>query len=403
MGWIMNAEPVSADAAGDRWLSSRMAYVLAAALSFATFVTDILTPPYLGLSIFPYFLAVAISAWMRHRAAPYYWFAISSALVLMGLLIKAPDLPALMVLNRTSSILILFIIAFLASLRQQSEAQLRQANEVLGQEVARRTRELEHSNRQLQNSLRELQLAKAGADAGNNAKRRFLAQMSHELRTPLNAVLGFSDAMRQQIMGPLGNPNYLQYSDAIHESGGILLNMLDSILVASQLENAEYVLQEENIDIRPLIEEAVAAEAGETEAKQLNWRIEIPPGLPLLRADRAAVRRMLASLLSNAVKFSPGEAVLQVEVKAGQDGMRIEIQDQGEGIAPEDLELFLQPFETGYDAETAGKGGAGLGLSISLGLARLHGARLKLERGAPRGAIAIIEFPPERSIATQYS
>lgn len=399
----MNAGPPSVASASDHWLSGRTALVLAATLSLATFVADILTPLYLGMSIFPYFLVVAFSAWMGQKAAPYYWFAICSVLVLTGLFIKAPDLPGLMVLNRISCVFILFIVAFLASLRQQSEAQMLQANDVLGQEVAHRTAELERSNKQLQESLRDLGMAKANADAGNNAKKRFLAQMSHELRTPLNAVLGFSDVMRQQILGPLGNRDYLQYSNAIHESGAALLNMLDSILVASQLESAEYRLREENIDVRALIEEVVAAEAGEATAKQLSWRIDIPRGLPLLRADRAAVRRMLASLLSNAVKFSPDKAMLRVGVVSGQDGMRIEIHDQGEGIAPEDLELFLQPFVTGYGAETAGKGGAGLGLSISLGLARLHNATLKLERGEPGGAIAIIQFPSERCVETQSS
>ncbi|MFZ5914871.1 MAG: sensor histidine kinase [Pseudomonadota bacterium] len=399
----MNAGLISADSAETHWLSSRTAFVLAVILSISTFVFDIIAPPYMALSVMPYFLVVAISAWMRPRLAPFYWFALCSALALVGVIIKAPETPGLMFMNRLVTISLLFIVSLLAFLRQRSEAQLLQTNERLGQEVANRTQELEHSNKQLHASLQELQLAKASADAGNNAKRRFLAQMSHELRTPLNAVLGFSDAMRQQILGPLGNSNYLLYSNAIHESGGALLNMLESILVASQLESAEYTLREENVDIRPLINEVVAAETGEANAKQLNWRIEIQPGLPLLRADRAAVRRMLASLLSNAVKFSPDRAVLQVLVKADQDGISIEIHDQGEGIAPQDLELFLQPFETGYGAETAGKGGAGLGLSISLGLARLHDAMLKLERGNPDGTIAILAFPPERSIEARHS
>ena len=174
----MNAGLISADSAETHWLSSRTAFVLAVILSISTFVFDIIAPPYMALSVMPYFLVVAISAWMRPRLAPFYWFALCSALALAGVIIKAPETPGLMFMNRLVTISLLFIVSLLAFLRQRSEAQLLQTNERLGQEVANRTQELEHSNKQLHASLQELQLAKASADAGNNAKRRFLAQMS---------------------------------------------------------------------------------------------------------------------------------------------------------------------------------------------------------------------------------
>lgn len=397
----MNAGPPTASSAGIHWLSSRTAVVLAVILSLTAFVTDILSQHYLIISVMPYLVVVAISTWMPSRRAPYFWLSISSVLLLAGMFIKAPDLPVLMIQNRISYILVLCIIAYMASVRQQSEVQLRQANEVLEQEVARRTQELKHSNEQLQKSVRELEVAKTSADVGNNAKRRFLARMSHEFRTPLNAVLGFSDSMRQEVLGPVGNPSYLDYSNAIYESGGDLLKMVESVLVASQLESAEYTLREENIDVRSLIEEAISGESGNILAKHLDLQFQIPQELPCLRADRAAVRRMLCSLLSNAVKFSPDKAVLRITVETGAEGLRIGIHDQGPGIAPEDLELAALPFETAHGADTASKGGAGLGLSNAYGLAMLHNAELEIKKGDRCGTSAVLHFPPERYVCVE--
>lgn len=394
----MNAGSAShASVKGSR-LTSRAAVILAATIVTATFVVDLFTPAGVALSTFPYFIAVALSAWMNARAAAVYWLAICSVLVLAGIFIKGADISLIILLNRATIILLLSVTAFLASLRQRSEVRLQQSHESLEQEVARRTEELARRNEQLRTSLHELEKARSRADASNIAKTRFLSQMSHELRTPLNAILGFSDTMRQEVFGPIGNPAYRQYSSDIYDSGGHLFQILEAVLEEARLERAEYVLHEEDVDIPALIEEVVRGEADRAKARQLDIQLQIPPGLPRLRADSAAMLRMLANLLSNAVKFSPDKSVVRVIAETGKDGLRIEFHDQGNGIPPEDRELVLLPFETGQAAETADRGGAGLGLSITLGLATLHDTKLELKAGDRCGTIAILQFPPERTI-----
>ena len=399
----MNADPAShAPVKGSR-LTNRVAIILASAIATATFVVDIFTPAGLALSILPYFIVVALSAWMNARAAAVYWLAICSVLVLAGISIKVADIPLIIFLNRATIILLLTVTAFLVSLRQRSEARLQQSHETLEQEVARRTEELARRNGQLRTSLRELEKARSRAEISNVAKTRFLSQMSHELRTPLNAILGFSDTMRQEIFGPIGNPVYRQYSSDIYDSGNQLFQILEAVLEEAQLERAEYILHEDDVDIPALIEEVVQEEADRAKARQLDIQLQIPPDLPGLRADPAAMLRMLANLLSNAVKFSPDKSVVRVIAETGKEGLRIEFHDQGQGISPEDRELVLLPFETGHAADTAGKGGAGLGLSITLGLATLHDAKLELKAGDGCGTIAILQFPPERTIEAQLA
>jgi len=397
----MNVDPASHVSVKGGRLTNRAAIILAAATAIATFVIDIFTPAGVVLSIVPYFIAVGLSAWMKAREAPIICFAVCSVLVVTGVIIKGVDISQMIVLNRATGILLLSVVAVLASLRQRSEMRLQQSHETLEQEVARRTEELAHRNKQLRTSLRELEKARSRADASNTAKTRFLSQMSHELRTPLNAILGFSDTMRQEVFGPIGNPAYRQYSSDIYDSGKHLFQLLEAVLEEAQLERAEYILHEEHVDVPALIEEVVRGEADRAKARQVDIQLQIPPGCPRLKADPAAMLRMLANLLSNAVKFSPDKSIVRVIVQTGKDGLHIEFHDQGNGIPPEDRELVLLPFETGHAVDTADKGGAGLGLSITLGLATLHDAKLELKAGDRCGTIAVLQFPPERTIKAQ--
>jgi len=393
----MNAGAPSAASVHASRLTNRAAFILASAIAAATFVTDIYLPAGYAIAGFPYLFSVALSGWMHARAAPACWFAACSALFLGNLFFET-DISQMLVTNRATGIVLLAAAAVLASMRQRWELRLRQSHETLEQEVARRTRELARRNEQLRDSMRELEKEKLRAEVSNIAKTRFLSQMSHELRTPLNAILGFSDLIRQQIHGPVGNPAYQQYGDDIHDSGSNLFRILEAVLEEAQLEQAEYTLREENVDVRRLIEEVVEGEAQNAATRQIRIEKRLDPELPGLHADPSALRRMLANLLSNAVKFSPGKAAVRVTAEVDPKGFRIEIHDQGPGIAPEDLELVLLPFETGHGADTAGKGGAGLGLSITLGLAELHDTKLELKSGDPHGTIAILQFPPERIV-----
>lgn len=398
----MNAGSPAAVSVHASRLTNRAAFILASAIAAATFVIDIYLPPGYAIAGFPYIFSVALSGWMHARAAPAYWFAACSALFLGNLFFEA-GISQMLVINRVTGILLLAFAAVLASTRQRWELRLRQSHETLEQEVARRTLELARRNEQLRDSMRELEKAKSSAEASNIAKTRFLAQMSHELRTPLNAIIGFSDLIRLQIHGPVGNPAYLQYSNDIHDSGSNLFQIVESVLAEAQLQQAEYILHEEDVDMGPLIGEIVAQEAENAATRQVHIELRLDPGLPGLHADRSAVRQMLANLLSNAVKFSPDRAAVWVTAEAGAKGFRVEIHDQGQGIAPEDRELVLLPFETGHGADTAGKGGPGLGLSITLGLAKLHNAKLELKSGDPHGTIAILQFPPERTVEAHFT
>ena len=138
--------------------------------------------------------------------------------------------------------------------------------------------------------------ARDAAEGASRAKTAFLANMSHELRTPLNAIIGFSEVMTQEIFGPVGSPRYKEYARLIHESGGHLLELINSVLDMSKIEAGKFELHEELFDLRrggdrghPLCQSGGGAGRRGAEAA-------IAPAAQPIFADKRAVKQMLINL-----------------------------------------------------------------------------------------------------------
>ncbi len=219
---------------------------------------------------------------------------------------------------------------------------------LLGAALERKAKEriaaLSTSNERLRETIAELQVAKLQAEAASKAKSDFLANMSHELRTPLNAIIGFSDLMKSQTLGPMGNRTYVDYAADINFSGTHLLEIINDILDVVRHESGKMELKEEVVDVEEVIDEArrlVAPQALQGEV-ELTWRAP-PSALPPLFCDRVRLRQMLLNILSNAVKFTgPGGSVeIAAELK---DGLQLIVKDSGVGIKPEDIARIMTPF-----------------------------------------------------------
>ena len=142
------------------------------------------------------------------------------------------------------------------------------------------------------------------AEDANEAKSKFLANMSHELRTPLNAIIGFSEIMEAGMFGPLGADKYREYCTDIRSSGQYLLDVINDILDMSKIEAGRIRLDFEDLDLEPLLADAIRVVANRATDKRLTVRERIAPSLHL-RADRRALKQIALNLLSNAVKFTP--------------------------------------------------------------------------------------------------
>ncbi|MGB0681108.1 MAG: sensor histidine kinase [Magnetovibrionaceae bacterium] len=231
------------------------------------------------------------------------------------------------------------------------------------------------------------------AEASNAAKATFLATMSHELRTPLNAILGFSDILKNETMGPLGQDCYREYAGIVHKSGSHLLSLIDDILDMSRIEAGRFTLHREPLDTREMIEEVVEMIGVKADASRIAVKITAPDGLPVFSADRRAVKQILFNLLGNAIKFSPADTEINIKADLVEADIVFTMADQGRGIAAEDLERVLEPFTRTSDADKNSDPGSGLGLAITKRLVELHGGSLSIDSTLGEGTTVMVRLP----------
>ena len=244
-----------------------------------------------------------------------------------------------------------------------------------------------------------LRLAKEKAEAANRAKSAFLTTMSHELRTPLNAIIGFSEMMVREVLGTLANEQYRTYVADIHKSGTHLLQIINDILDLSKAEDGKLELDEEIFDLRDTIRsvrQLIGARIGDG---GLSDSVELPAGLPLLRADERKTRQVLVNLVSNAVKFTPPGGHIEIASRFDPEtGVILSVSDTGIGIAPRDLTRVLEPFEQVDASLSRSRQGTGLGLPLVKAIMELHGGTFALNSELGAGTQASVIFPPQRAV-----
>ncbi len=237
----------------------------------------------------------------------------------------------------------------------------------------------------------ELEAAREAAEAASRAKSRFLATMSHELRTPLNAVIGFSEVLRVHTTPE----QTLEFATAIQEAGRHLLSLIDDILDITRAESGQAPLALEAVALAPLMEGAARMIGPAILDGKLQLLREIPEGLPALRADARRLRQILLNLLSNATKFTDPGGRVTLRARHAAEGVVIEVQDTGIGIAAQDLERAFEPFTQLDNSLSRRFPGSGLGLHLCRALAEAQGASLVLESTPGLGTTARLTFPPE--------
>lgn len=234
----------------------------------------------------------------------------------------------------------------------------------------------------------EIQQARLTAEKADRIKTRLLANVSHELRTPLNIILGYTQNLLapQELEPALHNDIQNIQDHAEHQ-----LRVINDLLDLSRAEIDELDLSLELIDPRPLLDEAFHSLADHSANPNLDWRLDLPQRLPLIRADAVRLRQILLNLLSNARKFTEnGQVALGAEVAPPY--IHLWVSDTGWGIPPDQQERIFEPFVT-MEHDRRISGGIGLGLSITRHLVALHGGKMTLDSETGKGSTFHIYLP----------
>ncbi|TYC63244.1 HAMP domain-containing histidine kinase [Rhodobacterales bacterium] len=241
--------------------------------------------------------------------------------------------------------------------------------------------------------------ARRRAEAANVAKSRFLATMSHELRTPLNAILGFSEIMKDEVLGKMHNSNYRSYAEDIHGSGKHLLNLINEILDLSRIEAGRHELHEEPILLDDVVEECGTMMKVRANVKSISLHHTHEGDLPRVWADERALRQVVLNLMSNAVKFTPVGGHVRIKVGRSSDGGQyVSINDTGPGIPEEEIPTVLEAFGQGSHAIKSAEPGTGLGLSIVQALIGMHDGKFILSSRPGEGTEVTVTLPPLRNM-----
>ena len=272
--------------------------------------------------------------------------------------------------------------------RRSAENRLNEYLAQLEHIVSARTQQLKAINDRLSQSNEELEAARSTALEMAQARSAFLANMSHEIRTPLNGLLGM---LALTLDSPLNAEQHQQLSIA-HDSGKVLVELLNDILDLSKFDAGQLELEHIAFDLGTLVEDT-ANLLSQNAAPSVELTCLIDPQFPaLVLGDPTRVRQIVSNLLSNALKFTRFGRV-DVRLSAQHDRVRIEVCDTGIGIAQEAQARIFQPFTQAGAGITRQYGGTGLGLALTNSLCEVMQGRLSISSEVGFGSQFCAELP----------
>ena len=226
----------------------------------------------------------------------------------------------------------------------------------------------------------------------NNLKSELISNMNHELRTPLNGVIGFADILRKESFGPIGLPEYKEYSENIYESGRRLLGLVNDMMNIAKLDANSYELCKEWMSLEEVIEDSLCAFESYKSFNKNMVDVRVQESMPPVNVDPGVIKEILSHLLSNAVKYAGGEAHIVIQAVCRGGEVILEIEDNGCGVKREYLPRLTEAFYQGESALNRNHEGAGLGLYLVSKFVSLHGGMIEFESDEGVGFLARATF-----------
>jgi signal transduction histidine kinase len=236
------------------------------------------------------------------------------------------------------------------------------------------------------------------AEEADLAKSVFLADISHQLRTPLNAIIGFSEILKDETFGPLGNQQYQSYVEDIHHSGRRVLAIIGDLLDLTKIQSKQTELHEDALPLGECLQTTTQMLSCQPEAVGIGFQYELAPNLPQLFADQDAIQHILKNLLSNAIKYTlDGHITVAARVRRDQS-LEFSIIDTGIGMSRDELEHINQRFNQVEVSWKRDFESAGLGLALVKALMLQHDGDVSITSEVGVGTTVTCRFPPRRTV-----
>ena len=232
-------------------------------------------------------------------------------------------------------------------------------------------------------------------------KEEFVSIVSHELRTPLTSIRGSI----QLVLGEQGSVPDAEHRSLLQialNNCERLVRIINDILDVSKIESGNLPLHKKAVNIAELIRQAVDVVGGPADNAGVRIDVKLPGDLRPVMVDQDRIVQALVNLLSNAVKFAPGGSTVRVAALAGGQAVTVSVLDEGEGIAPENLNRLFRKFQQVDSSSSRRKGGTGLGLAITKAIVEQHGGRIFVDSELNKGTRFSIVLPvatPEEAAA----
>ena len=234
-------------------------------------------------------------------------------------------------------------------------------------------------------------------EAASKHKSEFLANMSHELRTPLNAIIGFSQVLRDEMVGSV-NEKQAEYLDDIISSGNHLLSLINDVLDLSKVEAGQVELEVHPFSLREALERGVVMVRERATEDGVRVAFAADPEVDVVAGDERRIKQVIFNLLSNAVKFTPAGGEVDVSATRANGEIRVSVADTGPGIAPEDRDRIFEEFQQS-ETGVGHREGTGLGLALSKRFVELHGGRIWLESELGHGSTFTFALPAKETVS----
>ncbi len=224
-------------------------------------------------------------------------------------------------------------------------------------------------------------------------KQEFVSTVSHELRTPLTSIMGSLGLIKSGTIGEVPD-KFMSMLDIAYNNSDRLVRLINEILDIEKIESGKMDFQKVSLDLDTLLQKAIEANAGYAEAHGVRFvRTGEEVHNALVLGDHDRLTQVLTNLLSNAAKFSPPEGSVEISLIPREDGFRVTVSDQGEGIPEEFSDKIFSKFSQADSSDTRSRGGTGLGLSITRSIVEQHGGTIGFETEAGKGTSFYFDLP----------